>query len=311
MTHRRTEALRTFIATQPRWKLLVSIAVGLAALYLVTVLVVARAAYRSMTPSQLLRQSAELFPVPAARVDYSFVWMRDYFERYDYIDSFVRKTNLEDFSPEQTRDQVVEYLVEARLIQQLARQRDIRVTRDEIEAAYAEIGKQPGVEGIAEIERVLKELYAMTPTSFKRLIGEQLLRERVEQQVFVHIKARHILVSNEAEAKRLAEDIQKGTDFAELAKQYSQDATSRDTGGSLGAVGRGSTLPKPVEEAIFALPPESLPSITQSDVGYHVVDTEERVGVIDQNFADWLNQQKHERAITVYLPTALDWVKKD
>lgn len=289
-------------------KAVVSIVLAvIAILYLATFAVLAKQLYAATMPTKPVRVAAQFFPIPAARVDSGFVWMGDYLERYDYIDSFVRKTHLEDFTPEQTRDQVVDYLVETRLIGQLARQQRVRVNREEIESAYAKLGEQPGVGGTAEIERVLRELYNMDAKSFKGLIGEQLIRERVEQQVFLHVKARHILVSSENEANRIAEEIKNGKEFAELAKQHSQDATSRDTGGSLGSIGRGSSLPDPVEEVIFSLAPEALPAVVKSDLGHHVIDTEERLGVLDENFADWLNRQKHERSIKVFLPTSIDW----
>ncbi|WP_242445868.1 peptidylprolyl isomerase [Chromatium okenii] len=49
----------------------------------------------------------------------------------------------------------------------------------------------------------------------------------------VEFKARHILVKDEDEAKKLIKQLDKGADFAELAKKNSTGPTGKD-GGDLG-----------------------------------------------------------------------------
>lgn len=289
------------------WRLIL---ISMAAIYLVAAAVIARASFTQLQPSPKLRSAVRYVPIPVVRVDQSFIWMSEYMERYSYIDSFIKKTDQASFTPQKTRDQVVDYLVETRLISQLAQQQHVTVGASDITAAYDQLAKQPGVGGQQQIEQVLRELYGMTPTAFKRLLGEQLLRERVEQQVFLHVKARHILVSTEEQANQVANDLKGGKSFEDEAKQFSQDGKTRDQGGDLGLVGRGSGLPKPLEDEIFTLPVSDPPAIVKSDLGYHVVDTEERVGVIDANFTDWLTAQKHERSIAVYVHTTLDWTQR-
>jgi parvulin-like peptidyl-prolyl isomerase len=283
---------------------------AVAVVYLGVFAVVARSVGRSAAPPHLIRSATRFFPLPVARVDTSVIWAHHYFDRYDYIDSFIQKTDLTDFSPEKTRDQVIDYLVETSLIEDLAGQQRVRVSQADVARAFDDIASAPNIGGPAEIERVLKELYGMTPNAFRRLIAEQLLRERIEQQVFLHVNTRHILVSSESLAHELTAKIAAGEDFVALSKQFSQDGANRDSGGALGPIGRGSSLPDPLEDAIFSLPPEALPIVVKSDLGYHVIDTEDRVGIIDENFADWLSRQKHERSIAVYLPTTLDWAKR-
>lgn len=290
----------------PRTARLLAVVAGLV-VYLGGLTVVARSIYRTAQPPHVVRSATRFFPLPVVQVDTSVIWARHYFDRYDYIDSFIQKTDLTDFTPEKTRDQVIDYLVETSLIEGLAAQQHLRVSQADVMKAFDDIASAPNIGGPAEIERVLKELYGMTSKAFRRLIAEQLLRERVEQQLFLHVNARHILVSSESLAKELVQKITAGEDFTGLSKQFSQDGANRDSGGALGAIGRGSSLPDPVEEAIFSLPPESLPIVVKSDLGYHVIDTEDRVGIIDENFADWLSRQKHERSIRVFLPTDLDW----
>ena len=62
---------------------------------------------------------------------------------------------------------------------------------------------------------------------------EEFLKQMAEEK---EVRARHILVETEDEAKAIIEEIKKGADFAELAKQKSKDP-SKDAGGDLGYFG--------------------------------------------------------------------------
>ena len=95
------------------------------------------------------------------------------------------------------------------------------------------------------------------------------------------VHARHILIEvpagataeQKAKAKTKAEDIlkqlRKGADFAKLAKQYSEDPSTRDEGGDLGSFGRGQMI-KPFEEAVFSMKPGEL-RMVETKFGFHDV----------------------------------------
>ncbi len=97
-----------------------------------------------------------------------------------------------------------------------------------------------------------------------------------------NIEASHILISpaeeTEAalnEAKKEAEDliarIENGEDFAELAKEYSDDLGSGQNGGELGSFGKGRMVPE-FEAAAFALETgEYTKEPVQTDFGYHII----------------------------------------
>src|SRR4029077_8822022 len=48
------------------------------------------------------------------------------------------------------------------------------------------------------------------------------------------VRARHILVDSEEEAKAILEQIKGGGDFAEIAKEKSKDPSAKEGGGDLG-----------------------------------------------------------------------------
>jgi peptidyl-prolyl cis-trans isomerase D len=95
------------------------------------------------------------------------------------------------------------------------------------------------------------------------------------------VHARHILIEvasgataeEKAKAKAKAEDVmkqlQKGADFAKLAKQYSQDPSTRMDGGDLGTFGRNQMI-KPFEDAAFSMKPGEL-RLVETKFGFHDV----------------------------------------
>lgn len=89
------------------------------------------------------------------------------------------------------------------------------------------------------------------------------------------IHARHILVSTEDEAKAVIDALDKGGDFAELAKEKSSDS-NKDEGGDLGFFSRGRMVPE-FEEAAFGLEPGSYTKTpVQTQFGFHVIRVEEK-----------------------------------
>ena len=78
-----------------------------------------------------------------------------------------------------------------------------------------------------------------------------------------------------AAAKKKAEDVlaqlrAAPEKFAELAKQYSQDPGSKDSGGDLGYFARGAMV-KPFEDAVFKLKSGQLSGIVDSSFGLHII----------------------------------------
>ena len=90
----------------------------------------------------------------------------------------------------------------------------------------------------------------------------------------------HILVSinaDRAESEALEavnsiyKDLNEGADFGELAKEFSDDAGSSRTGGSLGQAGRGVFAPE-FEEALWSLAKEgSISEPVKTEFGYHII----------------------------------------
>ncbi|MFP4108254.1 MAG: SurA N-terminal domain-containing protein [Desulfonatronovibrio sp.] len=101
------------------------------------------------------------------------------------------------------------------------------------------------------------------------------------------LSARHILISvdenaSEEEAEQARQKIteikaqlDKGKDFAELAREYSQ-GPSADQGGDLGTFGRGQMVPE-FEEAAFAMEPGEISDPVRTQFGWHLIKIEEHI----------------------------------
>ena len=83
------------------------------------------------------------------------------------------------------------------------------------------------------------------------------------------IRASHILVKTEEEAKKLLEEIKNGADFAKLASEHSMCPSGRD-GGDLRFFGRGMMV-KPFEYAAFALKKGEVSEPVETQFGWHLI----------------------------------------
>ena len=80
----------------------------------------------------------------------------------------------------------------------------------------------------------------------------------------------------EVKAREVLEKVKAGEDFATLAKEYSQDPGTKDSGGDLGWVYRGVMLPE-FEQAAFALGEgEVSQDLIKTDYGYHIIKVEKK-----------------------------------
>ncbi|MFZ1939591.1 MAG: peptidylprolyl isomerase [Terracidiphilus sp.] len=107
-----------------------------------------------------------------------------------------------------------------------------------------------------------------------------------EYQVAEQATSRHILISvpegadaktdavAKAKAEMVLKQLQAGGSWADLAKKYSDDPGSKDTGGELGPAERGKMVPA-FDTAIFTQKIGDI-AIVKSNFGYHVVQVESR-----------------------------------
>ena len=112
---------------------------------------------------------------------------------------------------------------------------------------------------------------AVTDQSMKKVYDEAVTQMGAEQEV----RARHILVPTEDEAKAVLAEIKKGTDFAELAKQKSKDPGAAAEGGDLGYFAKEQMVPE-FAEAAFKMDKGQLSEPVKTQFGWHVIKVEDK-----------------------------------
>lgn len=177
-------------------------------------------------------------------------------------------------------EQVLQQLVYEKVLSE-----KYKITDEELDAKVNEVKAQLG----DNFEMALAQ-YQMTEESFRESLKLDLLVEKAatadvkvtdkEIQEYYdnlkpEIKARHILVEDEAKAKEMKAKLDQGEDFATLAKENSTDPGSAEQGGDLGWFGAGAMVPE-FEEAAYALDVNQISEPVKTDNGWHVIQVTEK-----------------------------------
>lgn len=83
------------------------------------------------------------------------------------------------------------------------------------------------------------------------------------------LKASHILVKHEYEAKDLQKKLADGKNFEELARDFSLCPSAKQ-GGLLGEFPRGRMVPA-FEKALLTLRPGEISGVIRTQFGYHLI----------------------------------------
>ncbi|MDB5557718.1 MAG: peptidylprolyl isomerase [Enterovirga sp.] len=112
---------------------------------------------------------------------------------------------------------------------------------------------------------------AVNPEAARKLYDETAKTMKPEEEV----RARHILVEDEAEAKKVAARVKGGEDFAKVAAEVSKDPGSKTDGGELGFFTKDRMV-EPFAEAAFKMKVDEISEPVKSQFGWHIIQVEER-----------------------------------
>lgn len=109
----------------------------------------------------------------------------------------------------------------------------------------------------------------------KEIEADQKTLDDLYSNRVVQVKARHILVKTEEEAKKVIEEIKsEEKSFSDAATEYSQDPGSAQNGGDLGYFSRGVMVPT-FEAMAFTLKIGEISDPVASDFGFHIIQVED------------------------------------
>jgi peptidyl-prolyl cis-trans isomerase C len=255
--------------------------------------------------------------------------------------------NLNEEQTRQVRDVVLEGLIGSELLHQKAETIPIEVGGDEIEQTVRQTRESLGEESFqAELRR-----RSMSEADLRDLVKQNIMVQKLIQDLILtridvsedeiqsfyqehqaelkkpeKVEASHILVKSspsdpddkKAAARRKIEEAERraksGEDFAELAREYSDDGTAVN-GGKLGNIQRGQTVPS-FEDAAFRMKAGEVSEVVESPFGYHVIKvtghTESSTATLDEahdTIAQYLKQKKAQDAIEEMVQSLRDEAK--
>ena len=105
----------------------------------------------------------------------------------------------------------------------------------------------------------------------------------------VTLRASHILLRTESkdvsavqtQAEAIVAEARGGADFADLARQYSEDDATKELGGDLGPIAPGQMVPE-FEGAAYALDQDEISDPVTSLFGVHIIKATEKTGGVSQ-----------------------------
>lgn len=170
---------------------------------------------------------------------------------------------------------------------------NVAVSDDEVKAAYLLENNKAKVTFVRFGTPAAGEVPAPSEAEIDAVIANerQALEERYNKDIFKYRnperrKVRQILkelppdaddvavAKLRAEIVSLKEQLEGGADFAAIAKAQSDDASSREAGGDIGFVKRG-TLARELETAIFAAQEGTVSEPVKTSRGWHLIEVTE------------------------------------
>jgi peptidyl-prolyl cis-trans isomerase C len=169
--------------------------------------------------------------------------------------------------PQMLLPRVLESMIANRVVSDVAYAKGVQNSaevKEQMQAIEREIAAQAYVRQTIEPQ--------ITDDKIKARYDELVKQFKPEDEV----RARHILVKTDAEAKDLIKQLKGGADFAKLATEKSLDNGSAKQGGDLGFFPKGEMV-KAFSEAAFAMKNGQLSDKpVKTDFGFHVIKVEDR-----------------------------------
>lgn len=223
-----------------------------------------------------------------------------------------KQTTLEEAARSQIRRTALDRLVEKKLVEQKIRELNIKVSEEEIRQAIEDVKKQNNMPSQEALVAALAN-QGLSFDQYRAQLQEQIEKLKlvsIEVRAKIHVsetemheyyeanrqkytedesyRARHIFFktgekSPADEIKRtmttalmVLAEAKSGKDFAELAKNYSEDPAARKDGGDLGVFKKGD-MQAELESAILSMKPGEVSELVYTPVGFHIIKLEERI----------------------------------
>ena len=182
---------------------------------------------------------------------------------YQYVKTL--PVNIRQLPPQAVYPLALDQVINGQIIQNKANQ--------------ASLDKDPEV--LEQVNRAKEQI--IRSVYIQRKVEEQIQEQQIKAAYEEYVssledveerKARHILVDEESQAKEIIQELQKGADFAELAKEHSTGPTGAN-GGDLGWFTKDAMVPEFSEAAYGMKKGEVSTAPVKTEFGWHIVQLDD------------------------------------
>jgi parvulin-like peptidyl-prolyl isomerase len=269
------------------------------------------ALYKLQTTSTFIYRITQVVPFPVARVHGNMVSYESYlFELRHYMHYYETQQKL-SFKTTEGKQQLQNYkqralqsVIDDAYIKELASKNRVTVTNREVNAEIATVRAQNRLGTSDQVfEDVLRDFWGWSLNDFKRSLRQQILARKVVSKLDVtaHTKADAALA-----------ELKSGVAFGEVAKKYSNDAsTAANNGDYAGSIDKSNrNINARVTSALFGLKPGEYSTIIDTGYSLEIVKLasfeadKARASHIQINFQDisaYLNPLKNNQKARTYI----------
>ena len=216
-------------------------------------------------------------------------------------------------------------LVEQRLIEQAAEQRNLAPNEDEI---AARIEEERNLAGSEENFQAWLDANQMSMEDYESGVAEAMVTQAVMDAITAdvpfaveQIRARYIQVDDSALAQQILTNLNNGADFAEMALLHSLERHTGENGGDLSYFPRNTLLVPAVEDAAFALEAGEISDIISvpnqnGGATFYIIQVtdidpqrallpQQRAELLRETFEAWLEEFRSQATIEIFVDTGI------
>jgi hypothetical protein len=235
--------------------------------------------YRFNSSSTFIYRVSQVIPFPVAKAGPNFISYENYlFELRHYIHYYQTQQRI-DFGSESGKQQLADFrrqalqsVIDDNYVKKLAKKQHIAVTDQELDTQITLLRSQNRLGSSDQVfEDVLKEFWNWSVHDFKRELRQQMLAQKVVSALDTETHNR---------AQDVLNQLTNGGDLAVLARQYSGDLNTKESGGDYGIniEPTNRDLPPQVIDVLFKLQAGQTSAIVETPLGLEILKVRERDG---------------------------------
>lgn len=230
------------------------------------------ALYKQKSDSYFLYRVTKVIPFPIARIGSHFIPYENYLFEVKHYEHYYHTQQDVDFNSPSGKKQLEDFkrralaeVINDEYVNEVAQEKGITVSSQEVNDRINLIKSQNRIgSSDKEFQDVLNEFWGWSVGDFKRSLKQQILTEKVKAVLDTEAKDN---------AQKALDRINGGEPFEKVAKDVSEDPSTKNNGGDFGFLIDKSNrdIPPQTVQALFALNPGQVSGIINVGYGLEIV----------------------------------------